>query len=108
MSDRDVRLKSVCICFLQKSVQFSSVQSSVLSVVAPRIELGTTQLSAASGRPALDYQIFRFLFTMPRANCAPVSQVVREALESSPTGLQPIALPLELPNQVCFWVAVDA
>ncbi len=98
MSDRDLRLKSACI-----ESSCSLFVPSFSSVVAPRIELGTTQLSAASGRPALDY---RFIFPIGIAsafgNLRTFLAVVREAFESSPTGLQPIALPLELPNQICL------
>ena len=51
----------------------------ISSVVAPRIELGTTQLSAASGLPALDYRGFSFRLLLlelrlPLANCAPLWQ----------------------------------
>ena len=84
-------------------------------MVAPRIELGATRLSAAFGRPALDYLIL-FSVAIPMLTDSGVlsvrtgSAVVWEAFESSSTGFQPVALPLELPNRIhwywpAFWPA---
>ena len=138
MSDRDVRLKSVCI-LLNPALGLLRKNPAPTPLSIRRIErhcrsalrADSESLLQFSGSPEdrtrhnsvisrvwatsprlPDLVLFQFfappVYGLPQANCAPVSQVVREALESSPTGLQPIALPLELPNQVCFWVAVDA
>ena len=57
-------------------------------MVAPRIELGATRLSAGYGPPALDYRSRR------------ARTVGREALESSIPDLQSGALPSKLPAQI--------
>ncbi len=41
------------------SFQTSLFELQTSKVVAPRIELGTTSLSARPGQPALDYHLFR-------------------------------------------------
>ena len=62
----------------------------LFAVIALRIELSATRLSAEFGQPALDY----------RFDHSPLSERVgQEALESSTTGLQPVALPSKLLTQ---------
>jgi hypothetical protein len=129
----------VSVSIAMRSALSFSFMLAVSSVVALRIELSATRLSAVSGQPALDY---RFTFHQvgrvgleptiscsqnTRASRCPTSRlssdrnrrtprrvhssqvrtdsaVGREALESSSPGLQPSAIPSQLPAHVSLTI----